>query len=245
MKDYILENKFWFSIILCLTLIIIGSSITFVYFYNEKSCIPCDNSMPLSLNEPIIEEKIVEEKEEIKYIYVDIKGSVKKPGVYKVVDDSIVNDAIKLAGGFLSTAIKENINLSKKIVEEMVIYVYDKNDYIEKDICIVKEEKTETKDITKDFDSDIYIDKDIEEKNSIIIDEDNEEKENTEKSNIVNINSATKEELSELPGVGESKAIAIIEYRKKEGNFKKIEDLMNVSGIGEKTFESFKEFITI
>ncbi len=60
----------------------------------------------------------------------------------------------------------------------------------------------------------------------------------------VALNSATKEELMTISGIGESKAISIIEYREKSP-FTKIEDILNVSGIGEALFEKIKAFITI
>ena len=65
----------------------------------------------------------------------------------------------------------------------------------------------------------------------------------TPKEGKVNINTATVEELKTLKGVGEKKAEAIIEYRKKNGSFKTKEDLMKVRGIGKKLFESFQERI--
>jgi competence protein ComEA len=61
----------------------------------------------------------------------------------------------------------------------------------------------------------------------------------------ININTATKSQLVSLPGIGDVKAQAIIDYRTKNGNFKRIEDIVNVSGIGEKTFESLKDLITV
>lgn len=62
--------------------------------------------------------------------------------------------------------------------------------------------------------------------------------------NKININTCTKEELLSLPGIGEVLAERIIEYREKTP-FKKLEDLMNVSGIGEKKFESIKDMIVV
>lgn len=61
----------------------------------------------------------------------------------------------------------------------------------------------------------------------------------------VNLNSATAAELEKLPGVGPATAARIVEYRQKNGAFKKIEDLMNVRGIGEKTFLTLKPLITV
>ncbi|MEK5173373.1 MULTISPECIES: helix-hairpin-helix domain-containing protein [Heyndrickxia] len=61
----------------------------------------------------------------------------------------------------------------------------------------------------------------------------------------VNINSANKDQLQTIPGIGPSKADAIIEYREQKGEFKKIEDIKNVTGIGEKTYEKLKDSISI
>ncbi|QQZ10801.1 helix-hairpin-helix domain-containing protein [Heyndrickxia vini] len=61
----------------------------------------------------------------------------------------------------------------------------------------------------------------------------------------VNINNATSEQLQTISGIGPSKAAAIIEYREKQGLFKGIEDIKNVTGIGDKTFEKLKDSITV
>ena len=61
----------------------------------------------------------------------------------------------------------------------------------------------------------------------------------------ININTASAEELTLLPGIGEGRAADIIRYREENGDFSRIEDMMNISGIGEKTFEEIKEKITV
>ena len=62
---------------------------------------------------------------------------------------------------------------------------------------------------------------------------------------VVNLNTATQAELETLPGVGAKMAARIIEYRQKKGPFKKIEELMNVQGIGEKNFLKLKPQLTV
>jgi competence protein ComEA len=62
---------------------------------------------------------------------------------------------------------------------------------------------------------------------------------------VVNLNTATVEQLDALPGIGPATASRIVEYRQKNGAFKKIEDLMNVRGIGEKNFLKLKPLITV
>ncbi|HEY6507497.1 MAG TPA: helix-hairpin-helix domain-containing protein [Vicinamibacterales bacterium] len=62
---------------------------------------------------------------------------------------------------------------------------------------------------------------------------------------MVNLNSATVPQLEVLPGIGRATAERIVEYRQKSGGFKKVEDLMNVRGIGEKSFLKLKPLITV
>lgn len=65
------------------------------------------------------------------------------------------------------------------------------------------------------------------------------------RSELININTASAEELMSLNGIGEKKALTIVDYRKTNGPFNSIEELTNVSGIGEKTFEKLKDYICI
>lgn len=149
-----------------------------------------------------------EEKKIATHIYIDIKGAVRTPGVYKLPVDARVQDVVKVAGGLTEDADNSKLNLAEKLKDEMSIYVYKKGE-------------AGSEEVVKD---------DIE---------------SSETDKKVNINSATKVDLQQVPGIGDSKATAIIEYREKEGLFQTIEDLKNVTGIGEKTVEKLKEYLDV
>ena len=192
-----------------------------------------------------LENEIKEEKKEYdEKIKVDIKGYVKKPGVYELDQNSRVIDVINKAGGLLENSNTEYINLSKKIVDEMIIVIYSNND--------VEEFKKTDKEI-------IYIEYECicpDNKNDACINENDtvntngvkNNKNSTTDSNFnnkISINTATLEQLMTLSGIGESKAKSIIEYRNLNGEFEKLEDIMNVSGIGESAYSNIKDSITL
>jgi competence protein ComEA len=193
--------------------------------------------------ENIKKEEIEKVKEEVNAIncYVDIKGAVFNPNVYECKSDDRIIDIINLAGGLRDDADTSLINLSKKIEDQMTIIIYTKkqvNDAKErlnqpKVIEIIKEIEKECKCL--DDINDGCINENIEETNK------NKENNNTSK---VNINTASKEQLMTLPGIGESKANQIINYRNNTP-FKNIEDLKNVTGIGDSTFDNLKDYITV
>ena len=166
--------------------------------------------------------------EEVKndYIYVDVKGSVSNPGVYKLEYNSRVIDAIKASGGITEEANTRFINLSKQLDDGDVIVVYSK-----KEINDAKNDNV------------VYVDTPCiceEVKNDACYKE-----EVTKTDGKININTASLEELKTLSGIGDAKASAIIEYRNNNGNFKSIDEIKNVSGISETVYSRIKENITI
>lgn len=178
-----------------------------------------------------------EEKEENKVdtttYKVDIKGEVVSPGIYTMKKDSRVMDVITEAGGLTENADTSVINLSKKVSDEMVIIVYSYEQV---------RDFAKTKEVEKVVGEACVSGGEYELKNDACIAV-GEKKELASTGNI-SINTATKEELMTLSGIGESKAIAIIEYRETKGPFEKIEDIQNVNGIGESLFAKIKENIT-
>ncbi len=186
----------------------------------------------MEVEEPLESEEVQDteeikpsEQEEKKVIVIDIKGAVENPGVYTVEDTLRIHDIISLAGGLKQNADTRNINLSKKVQDEMVIYIYTTEELKEKMSCTIENE----------FDGEIS--SEINQKESVIT-------KATETKKKVNINTATEEELITLPGIGSSLAQKIIEYRTKI-KFQTIEDIKNVSGIKDSLFEKIKENITI
>jgi len=133
------------------------------------------------------------------------------------------------AGGLTDQADTSVINLSKKVTDEMVIIVYSKEEV---------EKFKETKEIEKE----VYDKCNQKDENSLINNACIESSSNT--SSKISINTATLEELMTLPGIGESKAKDIINYRESNGPFNTIEDITKVTGIGESIFAKIKENIT-
>lgn len=182
---------------------------------------------------------IIDVKKEI--YHVDIKGAIKNPGVYEVNSDAIVNDVIKLAGGLASGGTTKNINLSKHVYDEMVIYVFKKSEITTsvKNEITCKTEVIEVNNcpIQESSNKNSNIDNNGIDNNSVNTNPDNNKK-------LININTADKNELMNISGIGESKANAIIDYRSKTP-FKTIEDIKNISGIGDAVFDKIKDLITV
>ncbi len=168
-------------------------------------------------------------KENIENYKVDIKGEIITPGIYTLKRNSRVIDVIEMSGGLTENADTSVINLSKKITDEMVIIIYSKSEVKDFEKTKEKEKTVQEKCIKKDENS---------LKNDACITD------SVKTSGKVSINSATKEELMTLTGIGEAKAEDIIKYREENGQFKTIEDIKNVSGIGDSLFAKIKENIT-
>lgn len=227
-------------------LILIMGIISIIVFKNNNKEVQEDISLSAFVEEENIEKEEPKEQLEVQEqekIKVDIKGEINTPGVYELKVGDRVSDAIKISGGLTENADTTLINLSKNLKDEMVIIIYNKNE-IEK----LKQELTTTKTVIE------YIEKECtcpDTINDACINEPKEEnkkeqlEQKEEKDKKISINKATQEELETIPGIGSSKAKAIIKYREEHGEFKSIEEITNVSGIGNSTFEKFKDSITL
>ncbi len=161
---------------------------------------------------------------------VDIKGEVVLPGIYSLEEGSRVIDVITLAGGLTENADTSVVNLSKKIFDEMVIIIYS-----HEQVSNFYETKRMEKEVV---DSCRQVDENSLKNDACICSEEIS-------SSKININTASKEELMELPGIGDAKAQDIIQYREEHGPFQSIEDVQNVSGIGESLYSKIQENITV
>jgi len=173
--------------------------------------------------------------ENICKVHVDTSGAVKQPGVFCLDEGSMVIDAITKAGGFTNTAayrfISRKINLSQVLVDNQKIYIPFEDEMECKLYSFLPQ--------TKEVQTMISNSSPITYPTSEIEDPSSEPKENVDE--CVNINTGTIQELDSLSGIGETTAKKIIEGRPYE----KIEDLLNVSGIGESLFAKIKDSICI
>lgn len=222
-----------FGILICISIAISS----FCIYQNQDDTEIVENT---NLMANITEEE--EEEKNPSILHVDIKGAIKNPGVYEVEEGTIIEEVVNLAGGFKEDAVKDDINLSKKVSDEMVIYIYTEKESEKISPNTTSENKKTC------YSNSYNIEDCINQSESIIVSgEENKEEGNqtSDSNNIININTANKEALMTLNGIGEVKADAIIAYRNQNGNFKSIEDILNVSGIGETVFAKIKDYITI
>ena len=215
------KKIFVFAIILliCPTILLVKDKLNSkddIYVLTEESTVSDENKN----NDK--KEKIEDEKENIsnKEITVYVSGEVNKSGVVTLKEGDRLAVAVEKLGGTTKKADLNNINLA--------IRVKDEEHYIIPKIGEAQQEDLKDVNNTKDIEN-------AEIKN-----------ENTAKdSSKININTATLEELDKLPGVGEATANKIISHREENGQFKTIEDIKNVNGIGDKKFEKMKELICV
>ena len=167
--------------------------------------------------------------EEAKTLVVHICGAVSAPGVYELPAGSRIIDAVEAGGGFLPEADEACCNLAEEIVDGCQIYIMTKSES-----CA--EGQTEKKaGIQTSPDSDMQTtDRNVRSNSTTALE-----------NGLVNLNTADVAALMTLPGIGESRAKAIISYREQHGAFAKIEDIMKISGIKQAAFSKIKDKITV
>lgn len=210
-------NKKLIIVIIIVTIILI---LVYEKFIKNKDFIEINTD----LNIMQTEENVIEEESNRKII-IYITGEIQKEGVYELKENSRILDAIEIAGGLKEDANIEDINLAQILEDESKIYIPNKKDENLKNDNEDKINNT-SKNTTETTKKEDITTKNIQ---------------NTK----ININTATQTELETLPGIGPSIALKIVNYRKEKGKFKNIEDVKNISGIGESKFNKIKDLIKI
>ena len=218
----------------CIFVIILLFVISYLIYINQSNDVMAADEEEINIFDDInsaVKKLDIENK-----IKVDVKGMVNNPGVYELSENSRVIDAINMAGGLNESADTSTINLSKILKDENVIIV-----------DTTKEPEKVIEYVYKECNCPKFNDACINNNDIINYQEttNNDNKISNVVSGQISINNASKEELQSLSGVGESKAISIIKYREENGPFNTLEDIMNVSGIGNSLFEKIKDSITL
>lgn len=212
------KQKIIVIILIFVVIIVIG-----YYYINATkdiygSSFQSDENNALEIDQADTKEDKIEEK-----IIVHVTGAVEKEGVVEVKEKARINDVIEAAGGITKYADLSLVNLAYIVEDGQKIYIPSKNDTNEN-----SENNKQEKNIVSEASG-----------TGVIQEEDQKQGKN------VNINKATLVELMTLPGIGESTASKIIEYRKINGKFNAIEDLKKVSGIGDAKFNTIKSLIHV
>ena len=167
--------------------------------------------------------------EETKTLVVHICGAVSAPGVYELPAGSRIIDAVEAGGGFLPEAEEACCNLAEEIVDGCQIYIMTKSE------SCADGQAEKKAGIQTSPDSDMQTtDINVRSNSTTALE-----------NGLVNLNTADVAALMTLPGIGESRAKAIISYREQHGEFAKIEDIMKISGIKQAAFSKIKDKITV
>lgn len=253
-------NKKGVIIEIVMFLVLLGAGLYLFVSQNNENYLVAED-------ENLLAEKSVQEEKIVNKIKVEVKGEVAVPGVYELDDESRLQDLIDAAGGFNEKAYYDNINLSMKLKDEMVLVVYNKDkvnkssNNSNKTNNVNKSSKVNTntsisneadeKNIKPEYNIDVALEnnenviKKEENKTTEVVKSNDNNDESTSTNKLVNINTAGVKELSTLTGIGEAKAQKIIDYREANRGFKSIDEIMKVKGIGKATYEKFKANITI
>ena len=228
--NYSIKNK---KITVGILVIIIIISICY-YIYSENNDFFSIQEQNLEIYEQESENSNTEDNNTINenkkenVIIVHISGAVNYPGIVELSENSRIADAIEKAGGLKQEACIDVINLAYVLEDGVKIH-----------IPTVEEQKQKNEEGDTVQNSNLYV---TNFSGASLNDEKDTSKKQTSK---ININTATQEELETLPGIGPTTAIKIVNYRNENGKFKSIEDIKEVSGIGESKFNNIKDMISV
>ncbi|MBY6276067.1 helix-hairpin-helix domain-containing protein [Symbiobacterium thermophilum] len=158
-------------------------------------------------------------------VIVHVEGAVQRPDIYALPEGARVNDAILAAGGPLPDAVPGVLNLAAPLVDGAKIYVYREDELQPQAPPPPKAQGATYQPVTSTLGG-------------------SGAAAGSGGTTLVNINTAGQAELETVPGIGPALARAIITYRTEHGPFQSVDDLINVSGIGSKTLEKIRPYVT-
>lgn len=241
--ESIKKNKIIY-IFICIIIVILC---VIILFFLDKKDASSEDYNYLEISEESINSNTTEDNntEVQNNIYIHIMGEVKNPGVVIAKEGDRIKDIIEKAGGTTEKADLKNINLAYKVEDGQKINIPNIDENKSENILQEKDDeknKSATDNTSNENEKNVnYITKSS--GTNVIVDGNNNDAES--KSSKVNINTATQTELETLNGIGPSTASKIIKYRNEKGKFKKIEDIKNVSGIGEAKFKKIEADIVV
>lgn len=153
-------------------------------------------------------------------IVVHVAGAVKKPGVVRIPRGSRVDDAVKAAGGLSSQADPDSVNLAQPLEDGVQVYVPRRGETVQVEGRVGSTSSGAVSARAATGHKELP-------------------------SSKVNVNTASSEQLESLPGVGPATARAIIEYRKRNGGFHSVDELIEVRGIGPKKLEQIRPYVIV
>ena len=235
-----LERKEQIVLIVVLTVLLFGAG----YYYGKHNALSENGELILGTGSGVELEstRVLSKENELnknikdehkREIAVHVSGAVEAPGVYYLEPNSRVIDAVELAIP-AANADLHAINLAAHLTDAQFIYVPTKVEAIDEVIDNKKPTHTENSLNTACVPTYARTSRSFTTSPSVV-----------SVNQKININTASTSELETLPGIGPALAKRIIEYRTQSGGFKSIEEIKNVSGIGEKKFDSIKNLITI
>lgn len=241
--ENIKKNKIIY-IFICIIIVILC---VIILFFLDKKDASSEDYNYLEISEESINSNTTENNntEVQNNIYIHIMGEVKNPGVVIAKEGDRIKDIIEKAGGTTEKADLKNINLAYKVEDGQKINIPNIDENKNENFLQEKDDeknKSTTDNTGNENEKKVnYITKSG--GTNVIVDGNNNDAES--KGSKVNINTATQTELETLNGIGPSTASKIIKYRNEKGKFKKIEDIKNVSGIGEAKFKKIETDIVV
>lgn len=223
---YVKDNRLFVSVIAVLMVIFCfflwmtcgaGNSMEAETSYTDVTALSTSSSKQSSqsLSEASSQSK-TEGSEKVKSkVTVDVKGAVVNPGVYTLKEGARVTDVIQEAGGMTEDADAKSVNLAASLSDEEVIYVANKDE----NVSVLDQTSTGQ----------------VSDKGGQAVSKDGK----------INLNTATSEQLQTISGIGAKRTEDIIAYRESHGGFQSVDDLKNVSGIGDKTLDKIRESLYV